>query len=169
MHHVTKYCNVIVVRWDTAFIRSSPDPSLLLWKWVRFVRLTSTQVLSVALYMGVVHRLSVYTWQVPCMNRHILTNQISENVLLDQTLTRTFLLKLALLHTSSLSPFPSPSTFSHPVLPWGSGGRHWNSFDWPNKIGEGQQPSSGGSPLIFDLWPFGKMAIIHRLVRTGYV
>ena len=43
MCHVTKYCNVNVlhctVRRDTACVHSSPDPSLLLWKWVGLVRL----------------------------------------------------------------------------------------------------------------------------------
>ena len=43
MRHVTKYCNVIVphctVRRDTACIRSSPYPSLLLRKWVGLARL----------------------------------------------------------------------------------------------------------------------------------
>ena len=43
MCHMTKYCNMIgphcTVRRDTACIYSSPDPSLLLQKWVGLTRL----------------------------------------------------------------------------------------------------------------------------------
>ena len=50
MHHVTKYCNVIgphcTGRWDTACIRSSPDPSLLLRKWVWLARLSVSRTIA---------------------------------------------------------------------------------------------------------------------------